>query len=137
MPFDSEDKVLESAAYFATEAPDARFMSYSQLHDYTERLRASGFDVLEQQVALARKISFPFVTLIMTLIAVPFAVTTGRGGAMAGVGVGIALAITYWTAISVFAALGSGGLLAPSLAAWTPNLLFGAGAAYLLLRVRT
>jgi LPS export ABC transporter permease LptF/LPS export ABC transporter permease LptG len=136
-PFDTTQKVLESAAYFGTETPDARFMTYSQLRSYTERLRASGFDVLEQQVALARKVSFPFVTIIMTLIAVPFAVTTGRSGAMAGVGIGIALAITYWTTISIFAAIGSGGLLAPGLAAWTPNMLFGAGAAYLLLRVRT
>jgi lipopolysaccharide export LptBFGC system permease protein LptF len=73
----------------------------------------------------------------MTLLAVPFAVTTGRRGAMYGIGVGIVLAITYWTAISVFAALGSGGLVEPLLAAWAPNLLFGAGAGYLLLTVRT
>jgi lipopolysaccharide export LptBFGC system permease protein LptF len=112
-------------------------MTYTQLLAYTRRLQASGFDVLEQQVALARKISFPFVTLIMTLIAVPFAVTTGRSGAMAGIAIGIALAITYWTTISVFAAMGTGGVLTPVLAAWAPNLLFGAGAAYLLLTVRT
>jgi lipopolysaccharide export LptBFGC system permease protein LptF len=29
--------------------------------------------------------------------------------------------------------LGTGGVVAPMLAAWAPNLLFGAGAAYLLL----
>jgi LPS export ABC transporter permease LptG len=128
---------LEPAAYFGTHQPEPKYMSYSQLRSYTERLRSSGFDVVEQQVALERKVSFPFVTLIMTLIAVPFAVTTGRHGAMYGIGVGIALAITYWVAISFFAALGSGGLIVPALAAWAPNLLFGAGAAYLLLTVRT
>jgi LPS export ABC transporter permease LptF/LPS export ABC transporter permease LptG len=137
LPFIQTRAPLESAAYFGTETPDSEFMTYTQLLNYTERLKASGFDVLEQQVALARKISFPFVTLIMTLIAVPFAVTTGRSGAMAGIAIGIALAITYWTAISVFAAMGTGGVLAPTLAAWAPNLLFGAGAAYLLLTVRT
>ena len=112
-------------------------MSYTQLRDYAARLRASGFDVSGQLVALERKISFPFVTIVMTLIAVPFAVTTGRHGAMYGIGVGILLAIAYWVAISVFAALGTGGLIAPALAAWAPNLLFGAGAGYLLLTVRT
>ena len=40
---------------------------------------------------------FPFVTLIMTLLAVPFAATIGRSGAMGGIGVGIALAIRTWT----------------------------------------
>ena len=128
---------IESTAYFTTQQPDERFMSYSQLRDYTERLRGSGFDVSAQLVALERKISFPFVTLVMTLLAVPFAVTTGRRGAMYGIGVGIVLAITYWVAISVFAALGTGGLVTPALAAWAPNLLFGAGAGYLLLTVRT
>jgi LPS export ABC transporter permease LptG len=135
--FASTRKPLETPAYFGTEAPDARFMSYTQLRGYTEQLQKSGFNVLEQQVALARKVSFPFITLIMTLIAVPFAVTIGRSGAMAGIGVGIGLAIVYWTTISVFAALGAGGLIAPLLAAWAPNLIFGAGAGYLLLTVRT
>ena len=128
---------IESTAYFTTQQPDERFMSYSQLRDYTERLRGSGFDVSAQLVALERKLSFPFVTIVMTLLAVPFAVTTGRHGAMYGIGVGIVLAITYWVAISVFAALGTGGLVNPALAAWAPNLLFGAGAGYLLLTVRT
>jgi LPS export ABC transporter permease LptG/LPS export ABC transporter permease LptF len=131
------DVVLESPSYFGTRDPEPRFMSYSQLRDYIGQLRTSGFDVIAQQVALERKVSFPFVTLIMTLIAVPFAVTAGRRGAMYGIGVGIVIAITYWVAFSVFAALGTGGVVAPVLAAWAPNLLFGAGAVYLLLTVRT
>jgi len=136
-PFTASEISLEPAAYFGTEPPDERFMSYSQLRDYTARLQATGFDVSPQLVALERKVSFPFVTIVMTLLAVPFAVTTGRRGAMYGIGVGIVLAISYWVAISVFAALGTGGLVTPALAAWAPNVLFGAGAGYLLLTVRT
>jgi LPS export ABC transporter permease LptG len=135
--FDDSQLAIEPAAYFSTQQPDPDYMSYSQLREYIARLRDSGFDVVAQQVALERKISFPFVTLLMTLIAVPFAVTTGRRGAMYGVGIGIVLAISYWITFSVFAALGTGGLLTPVLAAWAPNLLFGAGAVYLLLTVRT
>jgi lipopolysaccharide export LptBFGC system permease protein LptF len=37
----------------------------------------------------------------------------------------------------VFGALGSGGVLPPALAAWAPNMLFTAGAAYMILTVRT
>ena len=135
--FTQTGKVFEPAALFTTESPDPDFMSYTQLRAYTERLRASGLDVVKQQVALWRKLSFPFVTLIMTLLAIPFAVTIGRSGAMAGIGVAIGIAIVYWTTISVFAAMGAGGMMAPALAAWAPNLLFGAGALYLLLTVRT
>jgi LPS export ABC transporter permease LptF/LPS export ABC transporter permease LptG len=135
--FATTSRPLETLAYFSQEPPDARFMSYGQLREHTERLQSGGFDVLDQEVALARKLAFPFVTVIMTLIAIPFAVTIGRGGTMAGIGVGVAMALFYWGALSISAALGAGGLIAPVLAAWAPNLLFGAGAAYLVLTVRT
>jgi lipopolysaccharide export LptBFGC system permease protein LptF len=39
--------------------------------------------------------------------------------------------------ISVFGAFGSGGALAPHVAAWAPNVLFGTAAIYMLLTVRT
>jgi LPS export ABC transporter permease LptG len=135
--FDRAVERLETASYFAREPPDARFMSYAELRRHSAQLRASGFDVLEHEVGVARKLAYPFVTLIMTLIAIPFAVTMGRSGTMAGLAAGIGLAIAYWGTINVSAALGAGGALAPALAAWAPNLVFGAGAAYLLLTVRT
>ena len=130
-------QAIEQPDFFGTEEIDARYMGYLRLRDYTEKLRAGGFDVLQQDVALWRKTAFPFVPLIMTLLAVPFAATIGRSGAMGGIGIGIGLAIAYWTVISVFAALGAGGALPPLLAGWAPNLIFGAGALYLLLTART
>jgi len=128
---------MEGPGYFASERPDAQYMSYQQLSQYVTSLEAGGFNVVPYVVALHRKLAFPFVTLIMALIAVPFAVTTGKHGAMYGIGAGIVLAIFYWTAISVFGAIGAGGLMAPALAAWAPNIIFGCGAMYLLLTVRT
>ena len=136
-PFERQPRRLSQPSVFVTDEPDARFMGYRQLRVYADRLRASGLDVLGLEVALARKLSFPFVTIIMTLIAVPFAVLTGHHGAMAGIGVGMGLAMTYWTTISVCAAMGAGGMMPPTIAAWAPNAIFGAGAAYLLLSVRT
>jgi LPS export ABC transporter permease LptG len=135
--FGREVRALETASYFSQEPPDARFMSYAQLRRHSARLRSSGVDALEQDVGAQRKLAYPFVTLIMTLIAIPFAVTMGRSGTMAGIAAGIGLAIAYWGAITLSAALGAGGALAPAIAAWAPNLIFGAGAIYLLLTVRT
>jgi LPS export ABC transporter permease LptG/LPS export ABC transporter permease LptF len=135
--FAQRDTAMAPATMFVADAPDARFMGYTQLSDYARRLKAAGLDVIGLEVAAERKRSFPFVTLIMTLIAVPFAVLTGHRGAMAGIGVGIGLAITYWTAISICAAMGTAGTMPPLMAAWAPNAIFGAGAAYLLLSVRT
>jgi len=136
-PFDERDLGLEPPEYFKTEAPDAEKMTYGQLNRYITQLKASGFDAVPQMVQLRRKVAFPFVTLIMTLLAVPFAVTTGRRGALYGIGVGIMVAIVYWIMLSIFGALGEGGVIAPLLAAWAPNILFGAAAAYMILTVRT
>jgi LPS export ABC transporter permease LptG len=128
---------FEEADYFVTEAREPELMNFGQLRRYIAELRSSGYNVLEHEVGLHRKVAFPFVTLVMTLIAVPFAVSTGRRGAMYGIGVGIVLALIYWVMISIFAAFGASGVLDPMLAAWAPNLIFGAAALYLLLTVRT
>ena len=133
----SELSWIEPPDYFATEQPEAERMSYRELDHYIGDLEASGVDVVALRVALQRKLSFPFVTLILTLIAVPFAVTSGRHGAMYGIGIGIVLAFSYWLVASIFAAIGSAGLLTPPLAAWAPNVLFGGSAVYMLLAVRT
>lgn len=136
-PFTERPLSLEPPSYFKTDAPDALKMTYQELGQYIAQLKASGFNAVPQMVQLQRKVAFPFVTVIMTLIAVPFAVTTGRRGALYGVGVGIVLAIVYWVALSIFGALGEGGVMPPTLAAWAPNILFGAAAVYLVLTVRT
>jgi len=107
--FENTTAPFEAADYFVTEAREPDLMNFWQLRGYITELRSSGYNVLEHEVGLHRKIAFPFVTLVMTLIAVPFAVTTGRRGAMYGIGVGIVLALVYWTMISVFAAFGQGG----------------------------
>ncbi len=134
---DQREFTMEAPEYFAAEPPDALRMNYQELDRYIGELAGSGVNVVPLRVSLERKLSFPLVTLILTLIAVPFAVSTGRHGTLYGVGIGIMLAISYWVVISVFAAFGSAGLLAPILAAWAPNILFGGSAIYLLLTVRT
>jgi LPS export ABC transporter permease LptF/LPS export ABC transporter permease LptG len=136
-PFVQQPVMLEAPEYFKTDAPEADRMTYSELKQYVAQLQTSGYHVVPYIVQLQRKVAFPFVTLIMTLLAVPFAVTTGRRGALYGIGIGIVLAIVYWTTLSVFGALGAGGWVSPVLAAWAPNLLFGAAAVYMILTART
>jgi LPS export ABC transporter permease LptG/LPS export ABC transporter permease LptF len=128
---------LEPVEYFRTEQPSAERMSFTDLRRYIKQLRTSGFDVVPYLVALHRKVSFPFVAVVMTLIGVPFAVTTGRRGALYGIGIGIFLAITYWGLFIIFTAIGGAGMLTPALAAWAPNVMFLCIATYLMLTVRT
>ena len=135
--FSARPVPLEPPAFFKSEEPDAERMTYGELRDYVNVLEKGGYQVVPYLVQLQRKLAFPFVAVIMTLLAVPFAVSMGRHGAMFGIGAGLVLALVYWTMLSVFGALGAGGWISPPLAAWAPNIFFGAAAGYLLLTVRT
>ena len=112
-------------------------MTVPELRRHIADLKASGFNWLPLAVELQRKIAFPFVTVVMTLLAVPFGVTTGRRGALYGIGIGIVIALAYWIVSSVFVALGSAGLLPPFLAAWSANIIVAGAAAFLFLNTRT
>ncbi|HUF25044.1 MAG TPA: LPS export ABC transporter permease LptG, partial [Vicinamibacterales bacterium] len=128
---------VEHPDYFGTEVTDADTMNLQELKQYVADLESSGADAGGAKVEYHRKIAFPLVTIVMTLIAIPFAVTTGRRGALYGIGLGIALSIAYWFILTIFGALGTTGVLPPAMAAWAPNVFFAAGATYLLLTVRT
>ena len=124
--FTRQPVVLDGPGLFRIGTPDAEAMSYGELREHINGLRSSGFNVVPYLVELHRKLAFPFITLIMALIAVPFAVTTGKRGAMYGIGAGIVLAIVYWTADQrVRGHRRRRPDLAGGLAAWAPNLVFG------------
>jgi LPS export ABC transporter permease LptG len=122
---------------FASSQVDANEMTFGELKDYITRLSHSGFSVSEQRVSLQNKIAFPLVTLVMTLIGVPFGVTMGRRGALYGIGLASGLASGYWLLMVLFLAAGAATVLPALLAAWAANILFVAVAAVMLLTVRT
>jgi len=128
---------LEPPEYFATEQPLAEMMTVPQLRAFIDELSSSGLNHVPWAVELQRKIAFPFVTVVMTLLAVPFGVSTGRRGTLYGIGLGIVLALSYWIVSSAFVAIGRSGVLPPFLAGWAPNILTAGVAGYLLLRART
>ena len=129
--------LLEPPDYFETEQPVAEMMSIGQLRRYVNELSASGLNVAHLAVELQHKMAFPFVTLVMTLLAIPFGVSTGRRGALYAVGLGIVLALSYWIVMSLFVALGKSGLLTPWLAAWSPNIIVLGASGFMFLTVKT
>jgi LPS export ABC transporter permease LptG len=132
-----EPLALEPPDYFATEQPVTEMMTVPELRRYVAELAESGFNIVPLSVELQRKMAFPFVTIVMTLLAVPFGVTTGRRGTLYGIGMGITIALLYWVISSVFLAVGRAGLLSPMLAAWTPNVIVLGVAGYLMLTAKT
>jgi lipopolysaccharide export LptBFGC system permease protein LptF len=88
-------------------------------------------------VQLERKLADPFVTLVMAILAVPFALAMGKRGSLVGITTAIFVAILYLVVANFFGSLGNVGTLPPLLAAWSPDLLFAIAGSYLLLRTPT
>jgi LPS export ABC transporter permease LptG/LPS export ABC transporter permease LptF len=130
-------EIREQPGYFKKEATPSDEMSYTELTKYIADLRQSGFDTIKLQVQLANKIAIPAITLVMAIIAVPFAVSMGKRGGLVGIATAIGVAIAYWVVAGVFSSMGDISTLPPMLAAWSPDLLFAITGSYLLLRTPT
>ncbi len=128
---------IEPPSYFKREERPSDTMGFGELRGYIASLETRGFDVAKLRVQLHRKLAFPMVGLVMTLLAVPFSFVVARHGALYGIGIAVVIAIVYWAVLGIFEALGNSGLLAPGLAAWAPNLMFGAAGLYMILMLRT
>jgi len=139
MPFSvtTFTELTEQPSYFKKEVKTSEQMSALELRRYIDELSQSGFDVVRLSVQLYRKFSYPLIAFVVALIGIPFSFTAGRKGALTGIALSIAIAIIYWSTSSLFEAMGNLNQLPPVLAAWSPDVLFGLGGVYLLLRVRT
>ncbi len=135
--FASRTLALETPDYFETQQPIAEMMTVPELKRFIDEQAASGMNVVPLTIELQKKLAFPLVTVVMTLLAIPFGMTTGKRGTLYGIGIGIVLALSYWIVGSAFAAIGKAGMLDPILAGWAPNILAAGSAAYLLLTART
>jgi LPS export ABC transporter permease LptG/LPS export ABC transporter permease LptF len=130
-------EMSEKPEYFVKVVKLSEQMNARELWRYIGSLQQSGFDVVRLMVQYYRKFSYPAVAFIMVLIAIPFSFSTGRRGALYGIGLSIVIGIVYWAVAGLFEAMGAFNKLNPMIAVWSPNLLFGLGGLYLLLTIDT
>ena len=112
-------------------------MGYEELGRQAEAVYRSGGDPNELLVAREQKLAIPAATLVIMLFGAPLATTSKKGGAAFGVGVALGSTLIYILLLRLFGAIGIAGGLPPLWAAWTPNILFFAVGAVLLMRART
>jgi LPS export ABC transporter permease LptF/LPS export ABC transporter permease LptG len=127
----------ETPAYFKKEVKQYSEMNYEELRRYIRDLQQSGFDVVRLRVELHKKLSYPLITFIMAILAVPFSLSTGKKGAITGVAVALGIAVFYTVVSRLFEAMGDLSQLPPALAAWSPDLIFILIGGYLILKVPT
>jgi LPS export ABC transporter permease LptG/LPS export ABC transporter permease LptF len=124
----------EPPTYFKKEVLQSSEMNYDELRRYIYDLQQGGFDVVRLRVQLQKKIAFPLITLVMAVLAVPFALSGGRRGALSGVVVALVIGVTYVLTSSLFEAMGNVSQLPPLIAAWSPDLIFGLAGGYLIMK---
>jgi LPS export ABC transporter permease LptG len=127
----------ETPSYFKKEVKQYTEMNYEELRRYIRDLQQSGFDVVRLRVQLNKKLSYPLITLIMAVLAIPFSLSTGKKGAITGVAVAVGIAVFYTVVSRLFEAMGDLSQLPPALAAWSPDLIFVLVGGYLILKVPT
>jgi LPS export ABC transporter permease LptG/LPS export ABC transporter permease LptF len=130
-------EIHEEPGYFTKEARQSQEMSFGQLDGYIRDLRQSGFDTMRLRVALWHKLAYPLVSIVMAVLAIPFALSMGRRGSLTGIAVAITVALAYWVIEGLFEAMGNVNYLPAALAAWSPDVLFGLTGGYFLLRTPT
>jgi LPS export ABC transporter permease LptF/LPS export ABC transporter permease LptG len=130
-------ELVETPAYFKKEVKQYSEMNYQELRRYIHDLQQSGFDVVRLRVQLQKKLSYPVITLVMAVLAIPFALTQGKKGTVTGVAVALGIAVFYTVVSRLFEAMGDLSQLPPALAAWSPDLIFCLLGGYLILKVPT
>lgn len=127
----------ETPSYFKKEVKQYTEMNYEELRRYIHDLQQSGFDVVRLRVQLNQKISYPLITLIMAVLAIPFSLSTAKRGAITGVAVAVGIAVFYTVVSRLFEAMGDLSQLPPAIAAWSPDIIFTLVGGYLILKVPT
>jgi LPS export ABC transporter permease LptF/LPS export ABC transporter permease LptG len=130
-------ELTETPSYFKKEVKQYSEMNYEELRRYIRDLQQSGFDVVRLRVQLNKKLSYPLITLIMAVLAVPFSLSAAKKGAITGIAVAVGIAVVYTVVSRLFEAMGDLSQLPPALAAWSPDLIFTLLGAYLILKIPT
>jgi lipopolysaccharide export system permease protein len=109
-------------------------MSVTTLFTYVEHLRENQQNAGRYEIALWKKLVYPFAALVMIALALPFGFTHDRmGGVSVKVFLGVMLGVGFHLLNGLFSNLGVINSWHPALAALTPSMLFLIAAAGMLL----
>ncbi|VAX22012.1 hypothetical protein MNBD_NITROSPINAE01-701 [hydrothermal vent metagenome] len=101
-------------------------MNLVEMREYVRDIRSKGYDATKYVVEMYAKISFPLISLVITLVAIPMGTRSSRaGGALIGVGVAVVTAGVFWFTFSLALAFGHAGRIPPLVAAYGTHFLFG------------
>jgi lipopolysaccharide export system permease protein len=124
---------------FEFAAPDKNLddMSVAESIDYLETVKLSGDSKKMTTVAVTiqRKLAFPFVCIVFSLMGAAMGIRPQRSGKATSFGVSVLLIFGYYLLMFVCAALGQAEIISPFLAGWLPNFIGLAIGGWLIAQV--
>ncbi|MCG8696933.1 MAG: LptF/LptG family permease [Bacteroidales bacterium] len=107
-------------------------MNRRELNEFIDKQKLSGASQIDLcLVEKHKRVSFPFSTIILSIIGVSVSSRKVRGGVGMHIGIGLLVASSYILFMQFSTQFSIGGNFPPFLAVWTPNIIFGTIAALL------
>lgn len=128
-------EVRETLADFISAGTDKGFLRYKELASYVQKMKSKGLKTYAEEVELQHKLSYPWQSLIMMFIAIPFLMRTANRKVVAAnvlISLGFVIAFHITNAISL--ALGKSGNLLPFISAWGGTFVFAIGSIFMIER---
>ena len=131
-PMDTTEQSFETAESpvslnpdeMSVDRTDGKLLSIRELAKRIRFFKHSGLASYSAQTMLQSKLATPFVTLIMCLLGMPFAISMRRKSKILNIIASLVIAFTFWWLISMFTSIGENGYINPFLAGWGPVLFF-------------
>lgn len=129
--------IPEKGRDFAYIERGADQMSLAQLDRHIQQLSQEGYETRPYKVDRQLKFAMPFVSAILTLLAVGLTLRHRHDDSIARViAEGVAVAFAYLVVVGISRSLGQSGALPILIAVWLPNIFFALIGAYWLVTIR-
>jgi LPS export ABC transporter permease LptF/LPS export ABC transporter permease LptG len=129
--------IAENRGFFTEKIRFSGAMNSSELKEYIRYLKKNLSDPLRYQAQLYNNYAFPFSSLVMVFIAIPFSFLMGNRGALFGIGIAVGISMIYWGVLGIFSAVGGTGVMSPLVAAFAPLVVFSLISFFLFFKIRT
>lgn len=141
-PFPSTDRfrelelqIPETPNDFQEIEKETEGLKLGELWRYIQQIAKAGLDSKAFLVNFHSRISLSFIPFVMCMIGFPFSVRGRReGGVAKDLVFCLMLTFFYWLFYSIGLSLGTTGAVPPIIAAWTPTVLFGVLAVFMVSR---
>jgi lipopolysaccharide export system permease protein len=106
-------------------ARDPEEFTYFDLQKQITDMKGKGIDTTAYEVDLQLKLALPFISPLMVLLAIPFALKRQMSGSISlSFGVAMAIGFGYWVLTAFCVSLGHSGALLAWVSAWIPTGIF-------------